>query len=245
MFYCNVEKCIKNSVKCPLSSECSSWYIRILALLISPNNECDLVISRFVCPPRPAAWIPPAASTHPTPPPPIPHTQVYWLNVMRSLQASSVNVFIWQTESPAPSLDLHPKRHLTKISSMAQSADGKSIRIVTGPVGKHVDYFPQSSSPREKKTEHMHTPSITVIQSSVNVPTMPLLLSKIHLVDQCCSPKCLFYRRLNVPTKEQKQSTERVKEIFGRGMVLIRWVAMLCTRQGSTLGLVTAACSWK
>lgn len=83
----------------------------------------------------------------------------------------------------------------------------------------------------------MHTPSITVIQSSVNVPTMPPLLSKIHLVDQCCSPKCLFHRRLNVPTKEQKQSTERAKEIFGRGMVLIRWVAMLCTRQGSALGL--------
>lgn len=53
-------KCIKNCVKCPLSSECSSWYIRILALLITPNNECDLVISRFVCPPWPAAplWIP-------------------------------------------------------------------------------------------------------------------------------------------------------------------------------------------
>lgn len=53
-------KMYKNCVKCPLSSECSSWYIRILALLISPNNECDLVISRFVCPPWPAAplWIP-------------------------------------------------------------------------------------------------------------------------------------------------------------------------------------------
>lgn len=79
MFYCNVEKCIRNSVKCPLSSECSSWYIRILALLISPNNECDLVISRFVCPPRPAAWIPPRrlhSPPHPTLPPTPPYTGV-------------------------------------------------------------------------------------------------------------------------------------------------------------------------
>lgn len=144
-----------------------------------------------------------------------PHTQVYWLNVMRSLQASSVNVFIWQTETPAPSLDLHPKRHLTKISSMAQSGKGKSIRIVTGPVGKQVDYFQQFSIPwgtKKKKTKHMYTPSITVVQSSVNVPMMPLPLCKIHRVYQCCSPKYLFYRCLHVQIKVQRKSTKRVKE---------------------------------
>lgn len=166
----------------------------------------------------------------PTPPPPSnPHTQVYWLNVMRSLQASSVNVFIWQTERSAPRLDLHPKRHLTKISSMAPSATGKSVPIVTGPVGKHVDRFPQCSPPREKKPVHVHTPSITVIQSSVNVPMMPPLLSKIHLVYQQRSLKCITF-------PQRSKNKGRVKELL---RCLDGMVAVLCTPGASALGLVT------
>lgn len=229
MFYCNAEKCIKNSVKCPLSSECSSWYISILAPLISPNNECDLVISRFVCPPRPAAPLQ-------SPTPPHPHTQVYWLNVMRSLQASSVNVFIWQTEPPATSLDLHPKRHLTKINSMAQSGKEKSIQIITGPVGKHVE-LPQLSFP-EKKRKHTHTQQSSHRSSGQMMPSHP---SKYVLFTSL--RKYLLYWPSDIPTKKQKKvhfeawkgkSFQVVKKrrnckncLLNLSKILIRWAATL------------------
>ena len=153
----------KICVRSPLSSECSLRYIMIPAPPISHNNECDLVISRFVCPPWPAAplWIPP------------PYTGV--LAQCNEIITSLVGKRVYLAKGAACSFSWSASKEAFKLkkNSIVQLGEDKLIQIITRPVGKHVE-FPQFlfTEPDLHPKKEQHHKQISYVPTSENCGTM-------------------------------------------------------------------------